>query len=326
MVAAVTMALSFFIGDRPLSAKYFGDTVNYAVSYNSCDILTFKLDYKGEWIWELLMFACVKAGLSVNDWFTIVMFLYVGTAAIAVCIYMPRSPWVGFLFVLASMSFFTYGVNGMRNGLACHVFLIALAFLLKGDYTIGTLLAFICFEIHHSCMLPLAAMLVALSTWKITNILKYAIWFWTASIAISLVVGTQITDFFASLGFDDRMSSYTEGDADMSGFSHAGFRWDFLLYSAMPIVMCWWVGVRQKLSDNWFTVIGVIYCLCNAFWIMVIRAQFSNRFAYLSWFIYPVVIAYPLLNIHAWSNQNKAIGTILLAYIGFTLFMDIIYW
>jgi hypothetical protein len=59
---------------------------------------------------------------------------------------------------------------------------------------------------------------------------------------------------------------------------------------------------------------------------MVIRSSFSNRFAYLSWFIYPLVIAYPLANLPVWKEQDQKIGVILLAYCGFTLFMEVIYW
>lgn len=60
---------------------------------------------------------------------------------------------------------------------------------------------------------------------------------------------------------------------------------------------------------------------------MVIRSSFSNRFAYLSWFLYPVVIAYPLIESHVFGNrQNTAIACVLLLYVGFTLFMNLLYW
>ena len=67
-------------------------------------------------------------------------------------------------------------------------------------------------------------------------------------------------------------------------------------------------------------------CLCNAFWIMVIRSAFSNRFAYLSWFIYPIVIAYPLVNLRVWDDQDRKTGWILLSYVGFTAVMIAFVW
>ena len=55
---------------------------------------------------------------------------------------------------------------------------------------------------------------------------------------------------------------------------------------------------------------------------MVIRAAFSNRFAYLSWFLYPIVIAYPLLRLPIWkTNQGKRLNQIMMANIGFTYIM-----
>ena len=54
---------------------------------------------------------------------------------------------------------------------------------------------------------------------------------------------------------------------------------------------------------------------------MVIKAAFSNRFAYLSWFIYPLVLAYGVIRLHIWEDQDKKAGLILLGHAAFTLFM-----
>ena len=59
---------------------------------------------------------------------------------------------------------------------------------------------------------------------------------------------------------------------------------------------------------------------------MVIRSSYSNRFAYLSWFIYPIVIAYPLINLPVWEDQDRKTGLILLAYVSFTVFMMAVVW
>ena len=59
---------------------------------------------------------------------------------------------------------------------------------------------------------------------------------------------------------------------------------------------------------------------------MVIRSSFSNRFAYLSWFIYPVVMAYPLLRMNIWKDQDRKTALILFFYSGFTFFMFFVYY
>ena len=112
----------------------------------------------------------------------------------------------------------------------------------------------------------------------------------------------------------------------MSEFSKAGFRWDFLLYSTAPVVMAWYVCIKKDLQDNWYNAICTVYCLCNAFWVLVIRSAFSNRFAYLSWFLYPIVIAYPLVNMPIREDQDRFTGWVLIAYAGFSAFMWFIFW
>ena len=112
----------------------------------------------------------------------------------------------------------------------------------------------------------------------------------------------------------------------MKQFSQTGFRWDFLLYSSMPIIMGWYIIFKRriKVDFNYILLLGV-YIYSNAFWVMVIRASFSNRFAYLSWFIYPLVLAYPLLKFPIWKKkQGLRTGLILLAHFGFTFVMWLI--
>jgi surface polysaccharide O-acyltransferase-like enzyme len=62
----------------------------------------------------------------------------------------------------------------------------------------------------------------------------------------------------------------------------------------------------------------------NAFWILVIRANFSNRFAYLSWFMMALVIIYPLLKKEMIKNQYKVLAKVMLIYFAFTFLMNVI--
>ena len=70
-----------------------------------------------------------------------------------------------------------------------------------------------------------------------------------------------------------------------------------------------------------FNVLANTYLLCNSFWVMMIRANFSNRFAYLSWFLYPIVLAYAVIRLHLWKDQDRKAGLILLAHALFTIVM-----
>ena len=322
MPLLLCLVLTFWIGFRPISGEAFGDTANYALEYTGMSARQISMDWSGEWVWQWLMNGCKALGLSVNVFFTIVAAGYIFSAFWAVYRFMPNDPTLGVIFLLNSLMFFPFGVNGLRNGLACHLVLLGISFLLDDKWVPGILISLIAFGIHRSTMLPIASVIVGLF---VTRNIRYVIAFWIASIFISLVAGGAVTQIFAGLGFDDRMTQYVSS-SDMSGFSRGGFRWDFLLYSAFPVGMAWYVCIRKNIQDNWYNVLCTVYCLCNAFWIMVIRSSFSNRFAYLSWFLYPIIIAYPLINLPVREDQDRFTGLILLAYAAFSVFMWFVFW
>ena len=183
-------------------------------------------------------------------------------------------------------------------------------------------LAFIAINIHRTTSLPLLMAFVA--SFGIKSF-KVAYTFWIISILISLVAGSAITSLFVGLGFDDRVS-YLQTDASSEVFSHTGFRWDFLLYSMMPIVLGYYIIMRRGIRNATYEFLLNTYTLSNAFWVMVIRANYTNRFAYLSWFMYPIVLAYPLLKMNVWDKrQGEALSLIMFMHAAFTWFMSTIY-
>ena len=317
--------LSFWMANRPLGTGVFGDTGTYSSGYMSLEPYDVEFSWKGEWFWQWLMVACKLLGLDYVGWFAVVYAIYVFSALACVKILMPNKTMLGMVFVWTSLMYYSFSINGIRNGMACHLLLIGFAFILKGRtlFWPGAGLCLLAFGTHRSTMLPIAAFVVGRFLLKDA---RYAVYFWLLSIPVSLVAGGAVTSFFSGLGFDDRMAGYANPEADTSGFSHSGFRWDFLFYSMWPVVMTWVNCVKRKCTDNWYRVLSITYCLSNAFWVMVIRASFSNRFAYLSWFIYPIIIAYPLVNIDTWEDQDRKTGYVLLAYAGFTFLMSTVYW
>ena len=321
----LTVLLILFIGTRP-SSYAFGDSYFYEHTYN-----TFSTDYEvpsltSEWLWHNMNTFSKDLGFDAHDFFLFVDLAYFGLMLLCCWRLFPNNTWIAVLFFFASFSCYTYSVNGIRNGLGTSIILLAVTFLTEKDWRkyLSIVLMLVAFGIHRSTSLPSIAAITAAFVIKEP---KYAIRFWTASIFISLVAGNAIGNIFAGLGFDDRMEGYfnMQNDAnEMSRFESTGFRFDFLLYSAMPVLMAWYVTVKRNFKDRTFNIIANTYILANAFWVMVIRAAYSNRFAYLSWFIYPLVIAYPLLRMNIWEDQDRKTAQILLAYSGFTFFMFLI--
>ena len=325
----VTVIIILFMGLRP-NESYFVDTYMYAHSFNLMQngfAASSSASSGGEWLWARIMFAFATGSGDVHMFFLFIDFLYYGLMLLCCWRLFPNNTWLAMLFFIGSFSTYSYGVNGIRNGMACSVVLVAIALAAGGtkpERYAGLLLSLIAIVIHRSTALPIAALWAAVF---IIRHPKQAIYFWVASIFLSLLVGNRVGDFFVSLGFDDRMTAYFQGQnnaKDMAQFSHTGFRWDFLLYSAMPVLFTWYLTVKRNFNDRAFNIIAVTYILANAFWILVIRAAFSNRFAYLSWFMYPLVICYPLLRFNIWPDQDRKTALILLLFYGFTYLMYLI--
>lgn len=323
----LTVILIFFLGLRPIS-PIFGDMNMYRHAYEFIEGEYRPISFKTEWLWDDMMLFCKAVGFNPYEFFLIIEAGYFSGMLICSAILMRKNLWIAVLFFYTAFSSYSYGTNGIRNGLSCSIELVAIALLTQDRAKrVGAFfLMWIAFSIHRSIMLPSMAALTAVFFIKDT---KTALRFWIASIFISLAAGPLVESFFASLGFDDRMTQYSSANSDEASqaqFSQTGFRWDFLFYSMFPVIFTWYLTQRRRFNDSVFNIVANTYIFSNAFWIMVIRSSFSNRFAYLSWFIYPIVIAYPLLRMNIWKDQDRKTALILFFYSGFTFFMFFVYY
>lgn len=320
-----------------MDQAYWADSINYANSYKFMmgdhgldDNLV--IDTGSEWLWDFIMRSFVLAKAPISYWFFLIACCYIGFMYLGIRRMMPNNQWIALLFCISSFSFFTFSYNGLRNGMACSIIIFALSYFIRFNLKgllWGLFWSFMAMGIHRSSALPIICALVAYFT-KLN--FKWAYSFWLFSIVLSLLIGPEIQDFFANLGFDDRMKSYAgkivSDNAELSqgAFSHTGFRWDFLLYSAMPIALGYYIVYKKKIQDRAYDFLLVTYTLANSFWVMVIQAAFSNRFAYLSWFLYPIVFAYPLLKVNIWKDQDRKTVQILMLFVLFTVGMNVLYW
>ncbi|EDM42993.1 hypothetical protein SCB49_12249 [unidentified eubacterium SCB49] len=304
-----------YIGFRPLSGHYFGDTSTYANKYKYYGSGGGLFSAK-DLLFNLFMKGCSYI-MNVHMFFTLCAILYV-VPLYKICKKWFKELWFfGFIFFIVSFSFWSYGTNGIRNGIAGSIFLLGVS---KDKRTIQVALIFLSILIHKSMLLPAFGFISAI----IYNKPKIFIAFWLLSIPLSLIAGGAFETFFGKLGFDERLSYLTEGNVNNDNFSSTGFRWDFLIYSATAIFAGWYYIVKKNYNDKIYFWIFNTYVFANAFWILVIRANFSNRFAYLSWFMIGLVIVYPLLRKTMLRKQYKTLGIILTIKFAFTFLMNII--
>ena len=66
-----------------------------------------------------------------------------------------------------------------------------------------------------------------------------------------------------------------------------------------------------------------MYCVANAFWIIVIRATYSNRIAQISWFILPLVMSYPTSKKRFWTDHEKYMGYAVIIMYAFNFYYNV---
>jgi len=305
--------LILYIGLRPIDG-IFGDTINYNrgfVDYSNGASIK-KVNDLG---WHLFMKAAANL-MSVHGFFTICSFLYIFPLYKISKTFFEKYWYYAFLMFIVSFSFWTYGVNGVRNGAACSIFLWGIC------YRNNVLLMSLCFLIatafHKTLFLPITAFIIT----YFYNDPKIYLKAWFVCIPISFVLGSFFIFLFTNLGFgDERLTGYLTSTA-----INTGFRWDFIFHSGFAVFAGWFFVIKKGFNDTTYNKLLNTYLICNSFWILVIRANFSNRFAYLSWFMMALIIIYPLLKKQFFENQHLMIGKVMLAYFSFTYAMYYVYY
>lgn len=301
------------MGLRPISYR-FGDMIIYNQSYENY-VSGMPFIPSSDIVFEYFMYNCSQV-MTASSFFLLCTLLYVLPLWAACVKWFKAYHYYAFLALVASFSFWAFGTNGIRNGIATSVFLYALS---RDKIVFKVLFVLIAIGFHKSLVIPTAALIL---TYFYADPKKY-FYGWLACIPLSLIAGGFWEGLFAGLMADDRVS-YLTGTNEQGEFSSTGFRWDFLLYSASAVYAAYFFIFKKKFIDPTYNRLVCIYLAANGFWILVIRANFSNRFAYLSWFMMGIIIVYPFLTKIQVKNQHRVLATVLLAYFAFTYLMNII--
>ena len=314
------LTISIYMGLRQNSA-YFGDTVNYAAKFHliQSNLTLRQAELGKEWIFEGLMVFFAKYS-NLQMFFLSCAIIYMSTLWLAMYRFFGNRCYIPFLVAMSMFTFWAYGVNGIRNGMAASITMLALSF--RPRYIVMACLSVIALGIHQSLMLTLAAAALA---WKITNPKIYLAG-WLGMIVISSVGGDAAANFLLSTGIieDERLGGYLTNTEYSHQFSSLGFRWDFLMYSAMPVAVGYYFIFKRNYTDTIYIWLFNIYLTVNAFWILVINAQFSNRFAQISWFIMPIVLIYPFIKYDLGNKQARITANAIIVFYLFTFYSAIL--
>lgn len=308
----------FFIGDRPLS-PVFVDMIAYNVNYEFIygDFFLFNMDTENI-IWDNFFAWMACNTYTFTTWVFIIAVAYFGLIFWACNIIFGKDLLLAFVMCLAAFSTFSYSVNGMKAGVAASLFLVAIAY--KDKLWISIPIALLTYGFHHSMVMVIAAYFIVL----IFKNPKYYILGWILCVIIATLHISFFQVLFARFA-DERAEGYLTASNELEGYL-TGFRLDFILYSAVPIYLGYLMIYKYKVQSTTYSFLLRLYIMTNSIWMLCMYASFSNRIAYLSWFMYPIVLLYPFISRKKNELQGRYLRYVVYGHLFFTLFMKFVYY
>lgn len=309
----LTILLILFVGLRPLSYA-FVDMMNYSDVYSdiSKNSSSFEINYDSEnFIFDNIFQYFATNLFEITVLFSLMALIYFGSLFFAIKKIFPNDVLYALIIYLGAFFTFSYATNGIKAGVAATLFLLSFAYYRK---LILVILFFILsFGFHHSMMLPIVAFALAF-------VIRNPKWFffgWILCLILSFFHITSITEFLASFA-DEKGQGYLLGD-EVGWGGKTGFRWDFVLYSLIPIFIGIWAIYRHRVIDRLYQLLLCTYLAVNGIWMLCMYVPFNNRIAYLSWFMLPVVSIYPFLKLKTGTRQYIQLNYIASFFLAFTL-------
>ena len=316
---AIVILTTIYIGTRPIWC--YADTQLYTTMFNLVQTGYWSElpDVAREPFWSFVQYTCIDM-TDASGWLFVIAIFYVIGMSFAAYRWLPRHFLIAVIFLFTAFSFWGYATNGIRNGMASSIALVGLSLFnrTKKEMIIGYCLLILATMTHKAMTLTIIAATGAIFL-KNT---KFNITFWLFCIVLGLLFQEQFKSLFSGLIDDGRMATYLNAEVSKELFSNTGFRWDFLLYSALPIFIGWIATYKKSINDKTYSFILHTYIFSNAFWVLINTAAYSNRFAYLSWFLYPIVLVYPFCKFKFLQSQSLILGLLLVGMATFTYFMQ----
>ena len=314
----VFIVLYFGFRDPYGSWQYLGDTHRYTELFNYFKDGGNLLD-KRDIGFYYFMKICSSL-LPVNIFYLLCAYLYVVLPYFCYRYWFNDGALVALLLTISSLSFFGFGINGIRNGLATSIFLYA---MIDFKYPIMRyILLAIAAAFHNSLLLPILGL--AMTKYEIAPIQLMKVWL--ASLGFVLVVGSDLVEYLNNLlNFfnleTERSSIYFSNYIDENFFEFR-FRWDFVIYSLVPIVFGYrYVYILGYIDRRYLKLLN-LYTIINTIWLFCIYLPYTNRIAYLSWFVAPMVVIYPLLVNRSNSGNNARLAIIVVFNLLTTLILQ----
>ena len=323
-IALFTILLALFIGLRPVSGIYFVDMATYDEAYGVLkghDFI-YRPGPGSNLLFDSLFGYMASKDIPSTYFFLVIAAIYFIGISWACSLFFPKDKMSSILVYLSAFSTYAYGTNGIKAGAAAAFFLVALALYERRRWIGVIILLLISLGFHHAMILPLVAFVACV---VVKNPRIYQV-FWVVCFFVALFHITFFQELMA-IFIDEQGAGYLLGEGghvrtDLFG----GFRIDFILYSVVPIVVGLIAIEKKRIESERYIFLLNLYTLINAVWLLCMYADFTNRIAYLSWMLFPIVLIYPFLNEDWEGPKYKVFQWVVYGHLVFNLFMVFIYW
>lgn len=290
----VTLVFGIFLIIASVFSPIGVDKAFYIFFYYNVDQLDFNKDIGWFVLTKILHSVC---GDSHMIYLFVLALIYIfAYYAIGRCKLGNKNILYFLLLSAGCLGFWSGAANIMRAGVATSFFFFSLC--KEDENKILYILLSLC-----ACLVHSSVMILVVSYFLTRYVKNYkcyiCLWFVFLLLSSANALSPLINFLSLNMGdVGDRLAEYAFNDDSTAAelYIKAGFRLDFILYSAFPIVYSAWIMLKMGYNDVFYRRLSCTYILVNCFFLTMIRVPYSDRFALLSWSLISLIILYPYMN------------------------------
>lgn len=306
IVFFITIVVSLVIGLRDETVGI--DTASYAYMFREGQA-TRSVFVTGDIGWNAFVYLFSSLTSNVSIFFVFNAIVYTAAPFIGLKNKLGYNLCLLLALTLLSPNFVQFGINVMRQGFAASIFLFALKYYDTDKKILMYTLMGLSVAAHMSMIAPFVGLLIITmrGTIKKSHALGLIL-IWTLLLLFTIAGLNNWADYFPFLG--GRLLDYSAGT---SGVEAKIFNVpvNFWRYSALPVVLYLFFLIKGTKIDRFYTNIGSVYVLCSCVYILTFSFSYSLRFAYLSEFLMPLLIVYPIVTFRPFKKSSLMLSVLI---------------
>lgn len=237
--------------------------------------------------WTMSRFTTEKAPFYISIWIVI-------STSLLFALSRMFKPWQVLLIFFSYLNyfiFFNFVTNIVRQGFAITMILIAICSLLSKKNNKWFYFSIILAPFFHMSSLPLSVLLLILK--RINVSLKIVMFSWIAA-AMLLATGYNQKIFGYLYIYVPYIRQYTNAGL-LNRYVNGVNRLDFLMFSSFILIIGLVIYKFWLHDDELYLKLIKIYSLFNVYFLAMGFIAYSDRIAYYSWVLLPIIVWYPIL-------------------------------